>query len=173
MTAKIILSNPGNFSKWRGGQKIIRGYFHRTAVKGDTAEGEANYFHNHVIKASFYKVIDLAGNVVESVLPADTEWATNEWIENERSLNYEFTGLNGTPLTPQQIAAAIADIKADPATKGIVTHRLTLPEILDLSSHFASGWANHLDVTRAFKIPGGHVDAISEEEVRQILAGLG
>ena len=169
MTAKIILSNSGNYSKGRGSLKIIRGYFHRTAVKGDTAEGEGNYFAKNCVKASFYKVIDLSGVVVESVPPEDTEWAVNEFHENEISLSYEFTGLNGTPLTPAQIEAAIKDIKSDPATKGIAAHRLLISEI---KPGKISGWANHADITAAYSIPGGHTDAISPAEMLAILRGI-
>ena len=166
---KFILSNIGNFSKGRNGRKITRGYFHRTAVKGDTAIGEANYFHNHCVKASWYKVIDLDGNIVQSVLPTDASWATDQWDENQMSLSYEFCGLNGSKLTAKQISAVIADIKADRATKGIANHRLTLGEI---KLRKVSGWGNHVDVTRAYAIQGGHTDAISEAEIKQILAGI-
>ena len=169
MKVPFILSNLGNWSKGRGGKAITRGYFHRTAVKGDTALGEANYFHNHCVKASFYKVIDLAGNIVQSLEPADTSWAVDVWGENQISLSYEFTGLNGSPLTPAQIKAAITDIKADPATKKISSIRLTISQI---KAGKASGWANHKDVTLAYLIAGGHSDAISETEIAQILAGL-
>ena len=164
----FILSNPGNWSKGREGKQITRGYFHRTAVKGDTALGEANYFHNHCVKASFYKVIDLAGNIVMSVAPENTEWAVDVFSENLRSLSYEFTGLNGSPLTPAQIKAAISDIKADKSTKKIKSYRLKVGEIKGT----LSGWANHKDITVAYSIPGGHVDGISESEIMTILNGL-
>ena len=169
MTAdKFIESHEGNFTHGRS-INVTRGYFHRTAVKGDTALGEGEYFHNHVVKASFYKVIDLDGVIVESVLPTDTEWAVDEWPENQRSLSYEFTGLNGTPLTSKQISAIIADIKADSATKGIADHRLSVAEI---APEKVSGWANHVDVTHAYAIAGGHTDGISEAEIAKILAGI-
>ena len=168
MTDKLIHSHEGNFTHGRTA-KIIRGYFHRTAVKGDTALGEGNFFANNCVKASFYKVIDLDGNVIESLPPTDTEWATDNWNENLVSLSYEFTGLNGTPLTRAQIQAAIADIKADPATKTIATHRLSIREI---RGDQVSGWANHKDVTTAYATPGGHVDGISESEITLILAEL-
>ena len=169
MTDKLIHSHEGNFTHGRTG-KIIRGYFHRTAVKGDTALGEGNYFANNCVKASFYKVIDLAGNVIESLPPTDTEWSVDVWQEDIISLSYEFTGLNGTPLTPAQIHAAIADIKADPATKTIPTHRLSLAE---MRNDVVGGWANHKDVTDAYSIAGGHTDAILETEISAILLGLG
>ncbi len=168
MSDKIILSHEGNFTHGREA-KIIRGYFHRTQVVGDTALTESNLFHNRILKASFYKVIDLAGNVIESVLPTDTEWAVNEWTENLLSLSYEFTGLTGTPLTMKQIQAAINDIKADPATKTIPTHRLSLTEI---RGETVGGWGNHRDVTHAHAIAGGHTDGILEREIEIILAGL-
>lgn len=169
VTIKLILSHIGNFTKGRSGHKITRGYFHRTAVKGDTALGEANYFHNHCVVASFYAVIDLLGNVVKSVLAQDTEYAVAQQFENQISLNIEFTGLQGTPLTAQQIASAIAFIKSDPAFKTIANHRLSIGEI---PLHKTSGWGNHKDVTVAYRIFGGHTDAISEAEIAQILKGI-
>ena len=74
MSTQFLESNPGNFTVGRAGHPIIMGIFHRTAISGDTAIGEASYSHNHVLQASYYKVIDLDGNVVESVLPQNTEW---------------------------------------------------------------------------------------------------
>jgi hypothetical protein len=164
---KVILSHIGNFTSGRT-SPITRGYFHRTAVQGDTAEGEGNYFHAHVVKASFYKVVDLEGNVVMSLPATDTEWATDEWAENLRSVNYEFTGLNGSALTALQISAVIADIKADPATKKIANYRLKLADIKGNTS----GWGTHRDITFAYKNYGGHTDAISEVEIHKILLGI-
>lgn len=169
MGVKLLLSHIGNFMLGRSGQQIIRGYFHRTAVLGDTSLGEINYFHNHYVQASFYKVIDLAGNIMQSTLAKDTEYALNQLDENKISLSYEFTGLNGTPLTKAQIKAVIADIKADPFTKGIKPHRLSLGEIRPRK---VSGWGNHADITRAYGISGGHTDAISEGEITQIINGI-
>ena len=166
----FILSNVGNWSKGRRAKTITRGYFHRTGNIGDTALGNANYFHSHCVKASFYKVIDLAGNVVQSVASQDTAWAVDVWGENIISLSYEFTGPNGSPLTLAQIRAAIADIRADKATKKIAGHRLSIAEI---KAGKVSGWANHRDVTAAYRIFGGHVDAISDKEIALILNGLG
>lgn len=165
----FIPSNAGNYTKGRDGHAITRGYFHRTAVKGDTALGEANRSHNVCVKASYYIVIDLDGNAIESTLSTDTEWAVDEWDENEISVSYEFTGLNGTPLTAKQIATAIKVIKADKAVKKIANHRLTISEI---PPRKVSGWANHHDITTAYKIAGGHTDGISEAEISQILAGI-
>jgi len=169
MKIKLILSHVGNFFKGRNGHKVTRGYFHRTAVKGDTAVGEGNYFHNHWVQASFYKVIDLDGNVVQSVLSQDAEFAVNQWDENEISLSYEFTGLNNTPLTSKQIGAVIADILSDKATKSIANHRLLLSEI---KARKVSGWGTHADITKVYAIFGGHMDAISESEIAQILKGI-
>ena len=166
---QFIQSMIGNFTKGRNGKQVTRAYFHRTAIDGDTAVGEGNYFHNHCVKASFYKVIDKAGVVVQSTASTDTAWAVDVWGENQISLSYEFTGLNGSPLTPAQIKAAIADIKNDPATKKIAPKRLS---IADIKAGKASGWANHRDVTVAYKIAGGHTDGISEAEIAQILLGI-
>lgn len=164
----MITSNDGNFTKGRT-QKIIIGVFHRTAISGDTALGEANYSHNHILKASYYKVIDTKGAMQQSVLATDTEWATDDWGINQESLNYEITGLNGSPVTSAQLNALIADIKADPATKGIANHRLTLAEI---ATRKVSGWCTHKDITAALKIAGGHTDYITEAEISQILGGI-
>lgn len=169
LVVPFLQSHTGNFTPGRSGHKVIRGWFHRTAVKGDTAQGEANYFHNNCVKASFYKVIDLGGNIMQSVQAADTEWAVNEWDENQISLSYEFTGLNGTPLTAEQINAVIQDIKRDPNTKTIANHRLNVSEI---APRLVSGWGNHADVTKAYTIAGGHTDGISEAEIAQILKGI-
>ena len=103
------------------------------------------------------------------MLPTDTEWAVNFWSENQDSLNYEFSGLTGTPLTHLQIAAAIADIKADPFTKTIPTHRLSITE---LRAEIVGGWGNHRDVTTAFAIAGGHTDGILESEITAILSQI-
>ena len=169
MSDKFIGSNPANYSIGREGLSITMGIFHRTAISGDSALGEATYSHNNIVKASYYKVIDLDGNIVQSTIPSVTEWNSDEWPINLRTLAYEFTGPNGSALTVKQISAVIEDIKLDPATKTIKPVRLSLPEILSLK---ASGWFNHLDVTKAFNIPGGHVDAISEAEITQILNGI-
>ena len=166
---QTILSNAGNFTQGRNGFKVIRGYFHRTAVKGDTAVGEANYFHNHCVKASAYVFIDLAGVVVVSVPEASIAWAVDEWDENEISCSIEFTGLNGTPLTNLQIAAAIQLIRGDAVLKTIANHRLAIAEI---TPRKVSGWGNHKDVTTAYNIAGGHQDAISETEIGAILRGV-
>ena len=163
-----ILSHEGNFTPNRT-EKIIIGVVHRTAISGDTALSEATYSHNNIVKASYYKVIDLVGNVIESTLPNMIEWATDDWPINLESLNYEFTGKNLTPLTSKQIAAFIADVKADPASKTIAPHRLTQAEI---KTRKVSGWCTHFDITTALSIPGGHVDRISEAELAQLSAGI-
>ena len=162
---EFIQSHEGNFTHGRTG-KIIRGFFHRTAITGDTAVGEGNYSSQHLVQASWYKVVDLNGVIVESVKATDTEWADNQWQENVMSLNYEFTGLNGSPLTPKQISAVVSDIKADLYTKGIAPHRLSQAEI---KGEKVSGWGTHADITHAYSIAGGHMDSISESEIQEIL----
>lgn len=169
MKIKLVLSHIGNFFAGRSGHKIIRGYFHRTAISGDTSQSEVNYFHNHYVQASFYAVIDLLGNVMQSVLPADTEYAVAEPHENAISLNIEFTGTQGSPLTKKQIMAAIVFIKSDKNFKTIANRRLTLAQIV---GGVVPGWGNHRDVTLAYKIPNGHMDGISEAEIAQILKGI-
>ena len=169
MKIQFILSHIGNWFKGRSGKTITRGYFHRTAVKGDTALGEGNYFHNHYVQASFYAVIDLLGIVIKSVFATDTEYALNQQFENQISVNIEFTGLQGTALTSKQTAAAIAFITSDPAFRAIANRRLSLKQI---RGQKVSGWGNHADVTHAYKIYGGHTDGISEAEIAQILARI-
>ena len=166
---EVILSNPGNWSVNRDGHKIIRGYFHRTAVKGDTAVGEGEYFHNHCVKASFDFVIDLNGKAIESVMPKDTAWAVNEWDENEISVSIEFTGLNGTPLRMAQINGAIQAINQETNLRRIAKHRLSISEI---PQRLVSGWGNHKDVTVAYNIAGGHTDGITETEIQAIFNGI-
>ena len=166
---QLVPAHEGNFTHGRNGHAITRGYFHRTAVKGDTAIGEANYFKSHIVQASAGVFIDLDGVVIQSVADTDTEWAVNELDENLISFSIEFTGLNGTPLTAKQIASAIAFIKGDKLIAAIPKHRLSITEI---PPRKVGGWANHRDVTTAYKIAGGHTDAISEPEIAQILRGV-
>ena len=166
----LIESNPANFSVGREGKKIIRIYFHRTAVKGDSATGEANYFHSHVLKASAGAFIDLDGSVVQSVRDSNTEWAVDQFDENEISYSIEFCGLNGTPLNEKQILTAISFIKGDPLLKAVPLHRLTLAEI---PPRKVAGYGCHADVTHSYKEPQmSHVDAISEAEIQAIFKGL-
>ena len=165
----LIQSNSANFLDNRQGHALTRGYFHRTAVQGDTAMGEAVYFKNHVVHASAHVFIDLNGVTVESLPITATGYSVDELDENFRSYSIEFTGLNGTKLTPKAIAAAIAFIKSKPALMAIHNHRLTLTEI---PAGKVSGWGNHVDVTRAYKIYGGHTDGISNIELAVILKGV-
>ena len=166
----LVESNAGNFSAGRQGQKITRIYFHRTAVKGDTAIGEANYFHSHVLKASAGCFIDLDGAIVQSVRDSNTSWAVDQFDENLISYSIEFCGLNNTPLTPKQISTAIAFIKADPLLRAVPLHRLTVAQI---KPRKVGGYGCHKDVTSAYKDPGmSHVDAITELEIAAILKGV-
>jgi hypothetical protein len=179
MTDPFLATNPANEMISRAGNSISVGVFHRTGNAGnDTAIGEANYSHQHAIQASFYKVVDAQGKVYQVTLPKDTEYAVADPILNEKSLNYELTGVNGTALTDHQISTVIADIKADPATKTIPNHRLSLNEILAIHSGrkiagLNGGWCTHKDITLAVKAPGmTHTDYISEAEIKQILTGV-
>lgn len=179
MVDQFIPTNPGNEMVGRAGHNITIGVFHRTGNAGnDTALGEANYSHNHLIVASFYKVFDMQGKVVQVTLSKDTEYAVADPIINEESVNYEIAGVNGTPLSVVCIKAIIADVKADPATKHIPHHRLTGPEILAIHNGHPingviGGWCTHLDVTKAIQGPGmTHVDYISEAEIAEILKGV-
>ena len=163
---QLIESNSGNFSAGRAGHTIIRGYFHRTAVDNDTAFGEANYFHSHVLKASAGCFIDTNGAIVQSVRDNNTSWSVDNWDENLISYSIEFSGLNNSKLTPKQISTAVAFIKADPLLMKIANHRLTVKEI---PARKVSGWGTHKDVTAGYAIAGGHTDYISEIELSQIL----
>ena len=165
---KLVESNPANFSVGRFGKHIIRCYFHRTAVKNDSALGEATYFHTHVVQASAHYFIGTDGATIQSVKDTNTAWADNQWVENEISINIEFDGQEGTPLTPLQISSAIFLIKTDPALSKLPKHRLTLSEIL---TEKVAGFGCHKDVTLAYKIAGGHTDNISEAELSEILKG--
>ena len=166
----LIPTNPANMAVGRQGKSPIIGVFHRTGNAGnDTALGEANYSHGHILKASFYKVVDANGRIVQVTLPKDTEFATDDWVLNTESLNYELTGTNGSVLTPAQLQALIADIKADPATKQIANHRLSLA---DIASRRVSGWCTHRDITIALKIAGGHTDFIGEGVINRVLKAV-
>lgn len=172
MTNPILIeSNPANFSVGRQGHKISRIYFHRTGNAGhDTAIGEANYFHSHVLKASAGAFIDIDGTVVQSVRDSNTEWAVDQFDENLISYSIEFCGENNTPLSAKEIAACVAFIKADPLLKAVPLHRLTLAEI---KPRKVGGYGCHVDVTNAYKDPGmSHVDHISEAEIQAIFKGL-
>ena len=169
MSVPFLQSNAGNFTEGRAGHSIIIGVLHRTAIQGDNALGEATYSHNHVVKASWYKVVDLVGRIFQSVLSTVTEWATDDWGLNQESVNYELCGLNHTALTSLQMAGLVADVKADPACKGIAHKRLTLAEI---ATRKVSGWCTHADITAALKIAGGHTDTISDAEFVTFLAGI-
>lgn len=169
MTAQLIEANAKNFTLGRAGHKITRIVFHRTAVSGDTAVGEGNYFKTHVLSASAGAFIDANGVAVQSVADANTAWAVDEWDENVITFSIEFTGLNGTSLTQAQIASAINLIKGDPLLKAVANHRLAIGEI---PARIVSGYETHHDITVAYKIAGGHVDAISEPEIHAILTGV-
>lgn len=165
----FIPTNPANETHGRNNHRIIIGVFHRTTNAGnDTALGEANYSHAHILKASYYKVVDAGGVIYQTTLASDTEWHSGQWDINQESLGYELTGVNGSALTPKQISALIADIRSDPATKSIANHRLSISEI---RSKVVSGWCTHRDISTAL-VPGGHTDYISESEIKQILSGI-
>ena len=165
--ANLVESNSANFSVGRQGHTISRIYFHRTGNAGhDTAIGEANYFHSHVLKASAGCFIDLDGSIVQSVRDNNTSWSVDNWDENLISYSIEFCGVNGSKLSAKQIATAIAFIKADPLLKAVANHRLSIAEI---APRKVGGYGNHKDVTTAYKIAGGHTDYISEAEIKQIL----
>ena len=171
MSTPLVESNSANFSVGRQGHNISRIYFHRTGNAGnDTAIGEANYFHSHVLKASAGVFIDADGKIVQSVRDSNTAWAVDQWDENLISFSIEFNGVNGTPLTPKQIATCIAFIKADPLLKAVPNHRLKLAEI---TPRKVGGYGCHADVTKAYKAPGmSHVDYITEAEITAILKGV-
>lgn len=166
---QLIEANAANFTAGRQGHHITRIAFHRTAVKNDTAVGEANYFHTHVLKASAGVFIDLDGTCIQSVPDTSISWSVDEWDENEITFSIEFCGLNLTHLTAKQIASAIALIKGDPLLKAVANHRLAIAEI---KPRIVSGYENHHDVTVAYGISGGHVDQISEGEISAILKGV-
>ena len=177
MNDPFLATNPANEFVGRSGHPISIGVFHRTGNAGnDTAQGEANYSHAHAIQASFYKVIDAVGKIFQVTLPKDTEYAVADGVLNAESLNYELAGVNGTPITAPQMATLISDVKADPATKTIPNHRLSLAEILAAHNGkptCAGGWCTHKDITLAVKGPGmSHTDYITEAEIATALHGI-
>ena len=179
MTVPFLATNLANEAISRFGHPITLGVFHRTGNAGnDTAAGEANYSHSHAIQASFYKVFDALGRGYQVTLPKDTEYAVADPILNMESLNYELTGVNGTAITAPQMKALIADVKADPATKKIPNHRLSLAEILAIHNGkpingVMGGWCTHKDITLAVKGPGmSHTDYITEAEIATALKGI-
>ena len=179
MTDPFLATNPANEMVGRDGNAISIGVIHRTGNAGnDTAQGEANYSHAHAIQASFYKVVDAIGKIFQVTLPKDTEYAVADPILNNKSLNWELTGVNGVAVTPLQMKALIADIKADPATKTIPNHRLTLAEILAIHNghpinRITGGWCTHKDITLAVKGQGmTHTDYITEAELASLLKGI-
>jgi|APCry1669189241_1035207.scaffolds.fasta_scaffold10081_3 N-acetyl-anhydromuramyl-L-alanine amidase AmpD len=166
---KLVLSDPHNYYKDRQGHRINRIFFHRTAVRGDTAIGEGKYFASHNVGASAHYFIDLAGNIVQSVPDHATAYAVAQLDENFGSISIEFTGLNDTPLTQSQIKSAISLIRGNAFLKSVQPHRLAISEI---TPRIVSGYANHADVTTAYSISGGHTDKISEAEIETILKGV-
>ena len=169
MAIKFVPSDPRNYYKDRQGHAITRIFFHRTAVKGDTAIGEANYFHSHNVGASAHYFIDLLGNIVQSVSDTACAYAVAQLDENFGSISIEFTGLNNTPLSPFQIKSAISLIRGNAHLKSVQPHRLAIAEI---TPRKVSGYANHADVTTAYAISGGHTDKITEVELELILKGV-
>ena len=170
MTEKIILSNSGNYTVGRAGHKISRICFHRSAVLGDTAVGEGNYFQKHIVKASAGGFIDRSGEWVRTLPDSAHSWSTDEWDEDLITFSIEMCGLNGSPLAPAQIATAIQIIRNDPALKAVPNHRLTLAEI---PPRKVGGYENHRDITNSYKQPGmSHVDFISELELAAIMKGV-
>ena len=179
MAIIFLATNPGNENIGRNGHIISIGVFHRTGNSGnDTAAGEANYSHAHDIQASFYEVVDAVGGAEQVTLPKDTEYAVADPTLNAETLNYELAGVNGTPITAPQMAKLIALIKADPATKTIPNHRLSLAEILAIHNGHpingvTGGWCTHKDITLAVKGPGmTHTDFITEAEIATALKGI-
>jgi len=166
----LIEAAPGNYATGQTAAEVIRCYFHRTAVRGDTPTSEADYFRGHVVQASAYVFIGLDGSIVESTTADEVEYAVNQLKENWRSKSIEFCGLNGSALTAGQISTAAHFIKTDPELSKIPLHRLLVPEI---PGGIVKGFGNHLDVTKAYSIIGGHVDGIAESEIQQIFKLIG
>ena len=166
---ELIQAAPGNYATGQTPAEVIRCYFHRTAVRGDTPVSEADFFKGHVLQASAYVFIGLDGSLVESTTAQEVEYAVNDLTENWRSKSLEFCGPNGSPLTPAQIKTAALFIKEDPELSKLPLHRLLVSEI---PAGIVKGFGNHLDVTNAYSIAGGHVDAIAESEIQQIFTLL-
>lgn len=179
MSGNFLATNAGNEMLGRNGHAVTIGVFHRTGNAGnDLAANEAKFSHSHNSQASFYKCVDAGGIIWQITKPTDTAYAAADPVINMESLNYEFTGVNGSPLVAKQIASLVVDIKADPATKHIPNHRLSLAEILAIHlghpiNSITGGWCTHKDVTLAIKGPGmTHTDYITEPEIVTILKGI-
>ena len=165
-----VLANLHNYAKGRQGRAISRICFHRDAILGATAKGEATYFSTHVLDASAGCFIDDKGNICISVPLADHSYSTAEWNEDNIAYSVEFGGLNGSPLTHLQISTFITFVKSSPILKSVPLHRLTLAEI---PPRKVGGYECHKDITLSYKEPGmSHVDSISEAEIASIFASL-
>ena len=155
---------------------------HRTAITGDTAEGECHHYTSPNLQASFHEVIGTDGKRCKSVGIADRAWAViggafsygghlivDSRLANYRTKSIELCGPNGTALTAAQITAAIQAIEdSKQESPAIVLSRLSQA---DLAAGKA-GLYNHRDATQAFKIQGGHQDFILDEDWVKIIAGL-
>lgn len=166
----IVLANLKNYAKGRQGHAISRICFHRDAVLGASAKGEATYFSTHVLDASAGCFIDANGNICISVSLADHSYSTAEWNEDNIAYSVEFAGLNGSPLTSLQISTFVVLVKSEPLLRAVPLHRLSLAEI---PPRKVGGYECHKDITLSYKEPGmSHTDFISEKEIASIFAAL-
>lgn len=193
LTAPIpfIPCNPTNYSKGRvfpdgilAGHKFVVDSLalHRTAVSGDTSEGECNYYAKPNRQASFHEAIGQDGKRCKSILFADRAWAViggtfvqngktvvDSRIANYRTKSIELCGLNGTPLTPAQIASTIQAIKdAKLESPSLVLTHITNDQL----KHGVAGLYDHRQATVAFGVEGGHQDFILDADWAKIMAGL-
>lgn len=165
-----VLANIHNYAQGRQGHKITRICFHRDAVQGATATGEATYFSTHVLDASAGCFIDFWGNICISVPFQDHSFSTDEWNEDNICYSIEFGGLNGSALSQPQITTAVKLIKSSPLLASVPLHRLSLPEI---PPRIIPGYECHRDITLSYKEPGmSHVDFITDLEIQSIFSGL-
>lgn len=155
---------------------------HRTAITGDTARSECQYYAKPKRFASFHEAIGLDGKRCTSVHFQDHAWAViggaytfkgrfvvDSRIANYRSKSIELCGLNGTSLTAAQIASVVQAIKdARAESPSLVLKKIT---VSDLKAGKA-GLYNHRDATFAFSIQQGHQDFILDADWVKIMAGL-
>ena len=192
-----IPANPTNYTKGRvvplSGEGAIAGLaghgfvvdslcLHRTAVSGDTSQGECEYYAKPSRQASFHEAIGQDGKRSKSVLFADRAWAviggafvqngktiTDSRIANYRTKSIELCGLNGTALTSAQVTSTIqAILEAKKESPYLVLNHLSVSNL----KIGKAGLYDHRQASVAFAIEGGHQDFILDADWAKIMAGL-
>ena len=95
------------------------------------------------------------------VREADTAWAVGEWERNTESISIELAGYASQNIGQWHDAYSAAELRlaaklvVDIATRWRIPLRRVSP--FDLHQG-ASGICGHVDITTAYKVPGGHTD---------------